>query len=150
MSIFDEAKRRGIVERIDKLSLNNKALWGKMTAAEMLCHCSDGFKMALGEREVADKSNFFLRNFAKPLVLYVVPIPKGAPAANEINPHIDGTKPADFEADKQILLDYIEKLCTVPENYAWAKHASFGQMNRREWGVLAYKHLDHHLKQFGI
>jgi len=150
MSLFNENKCGEIVNRINKLSPESKALWGKMNVNQMLCHLADALKMAINEREVADKSSFAARVFLKPLVLYVLPIPKNVPTAREIDQMQDGTPPVDFEADKKDLLVCIEKMCALQEDFAWAAHAKFGSMNRREWGLLAHKHIDHHLKQFGV
>jgi len=150
MSLFDEQKREKIIFRINQLAPESKALWGKMNVNQMICHCADGLKMATGEREVADKSNFVFRTILKPLIIHVLPMPKGAPTAREINPLIDGSKPIDFETDRKTLIECIENMCALPENHSWARHAAFGKMNRKQWGLLAHKHTDHHLKQFGV
>jgi hypothetical protein len=150
MSLFDEEKCGGIIRRINNLTPENKARWGKMNVSQMLCHCTDGLRMATGEREVKDKSNFIFRTILKPLVIHVLPMPKGAPTAAEINPMRDGTQPTEFESDRQTLIACIENICSLPESHAWARHAAFGKMNRRQWGLLAHKHIDHHLKQFGV
>ena len=150
MNLFDEKKCAEIVARINRLTPESKAAWGKMNVGEMLCHCADGIKMATGERAVADKSNFLFRTLVKPLIVYVLPMPKGAPTADEINPSKSGTKPSEFETDRQILLAAIENFCALPENHVWTNHAAFGKMSRRQWGLIAHKHIDHHLKQFGV
>ena len=150
MSLFDEKKCAEIVARINRLTPESNAAWGKMNVGEMLCHCADGIKMATGEREVADKSNFLFRTIVKPLIIYVLPMPKSAPTADEINPAKSGTKPSEFEADRRALLDAIENFCSQPKNFSWANHAAFGKMSRRQWGLIAHKHIDHHLKQFGV
>jgi hypothetical protein len=150
MSLFDNQKHEKIVARINRLTPASKAAWGKMNVGEMLCHCADGIKMATGERAVADQSNFFLRTLAKPLVVYALPIPKSAPTADGINPSKSGTKPSEFEADRQTLLAAIESFRALPENHVWTNHAAFGKMSRRQWGLIAHKHIDHHLKQFGV
>lgn len=150
MSIFDERKRGQIVDRINKLTPESRAAWGKMSVGEMLCHCSDGIKMSTGELPVADKSDFFLRIVVKPLIVYALPMPKGAPTADEINPTINGTKPEDFENDRRLLLENLEKMCALPETHPWARHPTFGKMSYKQWGLLGHKHIDHHLKQFGV
>ena len=150
MNIFDQQKRAEIISRINNLTPGSSAAWGKMNVCEMLCHCTDGIKMATGERAVADKSNFLFRTLVKPLVIYVLPMPKGAPTADEINPLRSGTQPSEFEADRRALIDAIENFCALPADFAWAKHAAFGRLSRRQWGLIAHKHLDHHLKQFGV
>lgn len=150
MSIFNESKRALIVERINRLTPESKPAWGKMTIGEMLCHCTDGIKMSTGELAVADKSTFFLRAVIKPLIVYALPMPKSAPTADEINPQIKGTKPEEFENDRKVLLECLENVCALPAAHAWAKHPAFGSLTHKQWGLLAHKHLDHHLKQFGV
>ncbi|HSK74712.1 MAG TPA: hypothetical protein VK892_23630 [Pyrinomonadaceae bacterium] len=118
MSLFDEQKREKIIFRINQLTPESKALWGKMNVNQMLCHCADGLKMATGEREVADKSNFVFRTILKPLIIHVLPMPKNAPTARELNPLIDGSKPVDFEADRKTLIECIENMCALPENHS--------------------------------
>lgn len=148
--MFNDADRTAMSERINRLTPESKALWGKMNVAEMLCHCADGVEMATGERDVADRSNFLFRTIVKPLVLYVLPMPKSAPTAPELNPHLDGTKPEEFENDRARLNECIEKLVAAPDDFSWAPHAAFGRMTRDQWGILIHKHIDHHLKQFGV
>lgn len=150
MNLFDESARSEIVARINKLTPESKAAWGKMNISEMLCHCADGMKMASGDIKVADKSNFFLRTFIKPLVIYVLPMPKNAPAADEINPLKQGTKPKDFEESRRCLIDCINESAGLPKDHNWGRHHLFGQLSYKQYGLLGYKHLDHHLKQFGV
>src|SRR5215213_10314372 len=146
MNLFDKQKRDAVINRINRLTPESQALWGEMNVSQMLCHCADSLRMATGEREVADKSSFVFRTIFKPLFIYALPMPKGAPTAKEINPMLDGTKPTDFEADRQALLSCIENMCSRQENYEWSPHALFGKMSRRQWGFLVHKHIDHHLK----
>lgn len=150
MNIFDESKRAKIVSRINQLTPESKAMWGKMSVGEMLCHCTDGIKMSTGDLAVADKSNFLLRNVFKPLIIYLLPMPKGAPTADEINPKLTGTKPEEFERDRKMLLESLENLCALPVDHSWASHPAFGKLTYKQWGLLGHKHLDHHLKQFGV
>lgn len=150
MNLFDPIKREEIIARLTRLTPDSKALWGKMNVGEMLCHCLDGNKMALGLIPPTDKSNFFTRNFVKYLVVYLVPIPKGAPAPPEINPHKNGTKPQDFECERQLLIDHINNFANLTAEDFKGKHHIFGKLTPNQWGRLGYKHLDHHLKQFGV
>lgn len=148
-TLFDQTVRNEVRKRIETLTPESQAKWGKMNVGQMLCHVNDGFLMAAGERLVEDKSNIFMRTVVKFLILNVVPMPKSAPAAPEIDQFRNGTPPADFERDREALLVSLEKMASLPVDHNWAKHPAFGQMNRDQWGKLGYKHIDHHLKQFG-
>ncbi len=150
MNLFKPTKRAKLIARIKLLTPESKALWGKMSVGEMLCHCLDGSKMALGEIPPTDQSNFFTRNFVKYLVVYAMPIPKGAPAAPEINPHKKGTKPQDFNKERQLLIDDINNFASLQAGDFKGKHHIFGQLTHHQWSRLGYKHIDHHLKQFGV
>jgi len=150
MNLFNPTKREEIINRLSNLTPESKALWGKMSVGEMLCHCLDGNQMALGMRPAADMSNFFTRNVVKYLVVYLVPIPKGAPAPPEINPHKGGTRPQDFEKERQLLIDDINNFGNLTDSDIKGRHHIFGNLTPDQWGRLGYKHLDHHLKQFGV
>jgi Protein of unknown function (DUF1569) len=152
MSIFDNGKRQKIIDRINQLTPENQAAWGRMNVNQMICHCADQLRACSNEFEKkSDESNLMSRTLIKSLVLYVVQIPKDVPTS----PMIDqvagkGTQPVEFENDRKTLLEYLEKVVLLPKDFPWASHFKFGKMNRQEWGILSYKHLDHHLRQFGV
>lgn len=149
MSFFNPTKRTELIARINLLTPESKALWGKMSVGEMLCDCLDGSRMALGEIPPTDQSNFLTRSIVKFLVVYVVPIPKGASAPPEINPHKRGTKPQDFEKEQQLLIDDINNFVNLQAADFKGKHHVFGKLTH-QWSRLGYKHINHHLKQFGV
>ncbi len=150
MSLFNQTKRAELITRLSRLTPESKAVWGNLSVGEMLCHCLDGNQMALGMRPATDQSNFFTRNLVKYLVVYLVPIPKGAPAPPEINPHKSGTKPQDFENERQLLIDDINNFGDLTNEDFKGRHHIFGKLTPDQWGRLGYKHLNHHLKQFGF
>src|SRR5436190_2241433 len=143
MNLFKPTKRAKLIARFNLLTPESKALWGKMNVGEMLCHCLDGSKMALGDITPTDRSNFFTRSLVKYLVVYLIPIPKGAPAPPEINPHKNGSKPHDFEKERQLLIDNINNFANLTAVDIKGKHHFFGKLTPNQWGRLGYKHLDH-------
>ena len=149
-SIFDDNKLDEIRRRIHRLSPDTAPCWGKMNVSQMMCHLADGIKIATGERPLADTSSFFSRTILKFIVLYLIKIPKGVPTVPELDQMKDGTPPDDYEHDRAELLRSIEYICSLPENFDWFPHPKFGPMDKRAWGILAYKHIDHHLRQFGV
>ena len=149
MNLFNSDKRAELIARLNRLTPESKALWGKMSVGEMLCHCLDGNKMALGEIPPTDNSTLLTRSLIKYLVVYLIPIPKDAPAPPEINPHKSGTKPQDFEKERNLLIDDINNFANLKAEDFKGKHHIFGKLTPNQWGRLGYKHLDHHLKQFG-
>jgi len=150
MTIFDPQKRAGLENRLKSLAADASPKWGLMNTQQMCCHLSDGFRMALGEKPTADTSNFFFRTVLRPLVVHVLPFPKNVPTIPELNQDKLGTPATDFESDRETLLGYVEKLCSCDEDFKFSPHGKFGPMSRKEWGILAAKHIDHHLKQFGV
>jgi hypothetical protein len=121
-----------------------------MTCSEMVCHLSDSFRSALGERVVSDASTIFSRSVLKWLAL-ASPIrwPHGVRGRPEVDPKLKGTHPTTFAADLAELLRLIERFASTPADFAWAPHPSFGSLTRRQRMRHGYLHLDHHLRQFG-
>lgn len=92
--------------------------------------------MLIGEMKVAPKRGPLRNPLLRYLVIHVLPWPKGAPTAPEIIPPID---PGDFRENVGQLRSAINRI-----------GAAFGEINGKNLGVLAARHLDHHLRQFGV
>ncbi len=148
-TIRNEADRANLIERLNKLTGNEERLWGKMTVNQMLSHLVQAGEMPFGH-ELKNQSNFMSRNVIKPLVLYVLPMPKEVKTSPDMNQQENGRKPEEFAADKLKVIDLTEKIGTLTENTDCREHPFFGAMNAKEWAIMAYKHTDHHLKQFGV
>jgi hypothetical protein len=117
-----------------------------MDVTGMLEHLRLSAQMGLGELSVPSANKRPFQIFPlKHLLLYVLPFPKGAPTAPALKPFDAGP----FEEKRAALLQLIERIGTGPRDGAGPDHPLFGPMTRREWGVVTYKHADHHLKQFG-
>lgn len=138
-----------LIGRISNLTGSETPLWGKMTADQMMSHLVQAGELPF-EASVPDRSTFMGRTIIKPLILYVLPMPKEVKVSPEMNQQEKGRKPQGFDADRELLLASIEKLGTLSANHKCLDHPFFGKMSAKEWGVLAYRHIDHHLKQFGV
>ncbi len=149
-SILEENTRTALAERIRRLSPDSPRQWGTLSAKGMLCHAADVLQQALGRRESPFRGNILSCWVLKPLVLYAMPIVKGAPTAPGLDPSKSGTQPADFELDRQRVLDLLEENAARPIDQPFATHPFFGPMSHKERGILSFKHLDHHLHQFGV
>ena len=146
-SILNETDRAAIVNRMRSLSTSSIRRWGTMDVTGMLKHLHLSALMALGEMDVPSANKRAFHMFPlKHLLLYVVPFPKGAPTAPKLKP-VDA---ASMEEERAALLELIERLGTGPSEGAGPAHPLFGPLTWREWGVVMYKHADHHLKQFGV
>jgi hypothetical protein len=152
MSLLETATRENIINRINQLTPENQAAWGKMNVGQMLCHVTDQLRLSLGELGQPEKEAGLLgRTLIKFLVLNIIPIPKNVPTSKKVDQvNGDGTPPTDFESDRKTLLVYIEKFVSTSEDFLWTSHFKFGALSQKEWAKLASKHLDHHLKQFGV
>jgi Protein of unknown function (DUF1569) len=148
-TIRNEQDRANLVERLNKLSGDEERLWGKMTVNQMLSHLVQAGEMPFGH-ELKNQSNFMSRNIIKPLVLYVLPMPKEVKTTPDMNQQENGRKPEDFFADKAKVIDLAKKLASISENAECREHPFFGAMNAKEWGIIVHKHVDHHLKQFSL
>ena len=145
-SILNETDRAAITSRVRSLSSSSTRRWGTMDVTGMLKHLHLSALMALGEMEVPSANKRVFHAFPlKHLLLYVVPFPKGAPTAPKLKPEAA----ASIEEERTALLELLERIGTGPRDGAGPGHPLFGPLPRREWGVVTYKHADHHLKQFG-
>ena len=146
-SILNKTDRATIVKRMRSLSTSSTRRWGSMDVTGMLKHLYLSTLMALGEMDVPSANKRAFHMFPlKHLLLYVVPFPKGAPTAPKLKP----ADAASLEEERAALLELIERLGTGPSEGAGPTHPLFGPLTWREWGVVTYKHADHHLKQFGV
>ena len=146
-SILNDQDRNSINSRLRSLSPSSTRQWGSLEVAAMLHHLQLSARMTLGELEVASVNKRVCQVFpVKHLMLYVLPFPKGAPTAPELKPAVASA----MEEERTTLLELLERIGTGPREGAGPDHPLFGPLTWREWGVLTYKHADHHLKQFGV
>jgi hypothetical protein len=118
----------------------------------MLCHLGDTCESVLGLRvPPGAPPSGQPRPVLKWLILYSpMPWPKGVRTRPGVNPHLEGTRPGDFERDRQRVLEGLERLAAAPAEALAAHHFMVGPMSRDDWHRWAYKHVDHHLRQFGL
>jgi len=146
-NILNEADYSEITNRVQGLSETNVRLWGDMDVQQMLFHCTTQLKISLGEILHRQEGASFLRSkLGKWLLFSNIPWPKGAETPSEMNIKTGSYSLTDIETGKRELMNYLEK---VRQQKDLKAHPFFGELSRKEWGRLIYKHLDHHLKQFG-
>ncbi|HVH54796.1 MAG TPA: DUF1569 domain-containing protein [Vicinamibacterales bacterium] len=146
-TIFDPVHRDELVERLNRLTPDAKAQWGKMTAARMLCHLSDSLRVASGEIPAKFHRGPLANPIVRWLMAYVVPFPRGKA---ETAPEMLVTKPADWYADLSTARELLRVAAQRGPDGQWARHPAFGDMSGALNGVFIYKHVDHHLRQFGV
>ncbi len=135
-------------QRIGTLEPSTPALWGKMDVAQMLAHNSITFELALTDKHPRPNPlmRVMLKTFVKPIVVGPKPYPKNSRTA----PVFVVADQRTFDTEKQRLLDYIDQAHGLGrQHFEGLPSPSFGKLTSSEWSTLFYKHLDHHLKQFG-
>lgn len=125
--------------------------WGRMTPHQMLCHLSDSYLIGMGEREAARRDNFLTRTVLKWVALESsLPWAKGFKTAPTADQETGGTRPVEFERDRQRLAEIIRRFTAAQRDFQFAPHPVFGAMTEAEWGRWGWLHMDHHLRQFGV
>jgi hypothetical protein len=145
-SVFNGTDRTALGERMCGLTLEHTPKWGKMTCAQMLAHLTDGVRMALGEITVKPKRGPLRLGPVRYAVIYWLPFPKGAPTA----PELLVRRAVNCEAEVGELKAALERMVAKAGTPRWVEHPAFGRMTERDWGVMVYRHIDHHLRQFGV
>jgi hypothetical protein len=148
-SLFEAARAGEMKQRITKLRPDSERLWGKMNPAQALEHCSRGMEMALGDRTPPRVLVGRIMGWmVKPMALgNDEPMRRNSPTAKEL-----------VVQDERDLVTERARLCGLIDRFAAAgpkgctrhPHAFFGRLTPDEWAILMYKHLDHHLRQFGV
>jgi hypothetical protein len=146
-SLWQEPSRQDLAERLARLTPDTAARWGRMSCPQMLAHINDGLRMAMGELATKRKPGPLRYPPLKQFVVYVAPWPRGAPTAPELLARIDHAKWETETASFPVLLARFAARGAEPQ---WPPHPAFGRLSRRAWGVLQYRHIDHHLRQFGV
>jgi len=144
-SIWNPAGRQSLLARFDAIKPDQRPIWGKMTVAQMLRHCTLPILSSMGELPVKPKNTPFRFWPLQQLIIYVLPWPKGAPTAPEFIVVDDG----DVDDRRAALRAAIDKFAAKGESQTLQPHPAFGTLTPKDWGALTYRHLDHHLTQFG-
>lgn len=146
-TIFDEADRTELINRINSLDENSTALWGKMNLYQMLKHCSLWDEWILGKNSPKYKLELLGYIFGKIALKNFVkderPIKKNIPTSRDL---VIKEKNGNVELQKKIWAGLLSEY----EHYSNPGfiHDFFGRMTKEQIGILAYKHADHHLRQF--
>ena len=148
-NIFNQAVVTEITNRIEKLRPETKALWGKMPVHNMLAHCNVVYEMVYEDKH--PKPNAIMKFIIKTLVKDSVVNDKPYKKSSMTSPAFIIKDEREFEKEKSRLIDYLLKTQQLGEGYFDKKEShSFGVLTKSEWNNMFYKHLDHHLSQFGV
>jgi hypothetical protein len=145
--LLNDQGKTEILTRLRGLQPDSPRQWGKMNAHQAVCHLSDSFRLVMGERESADRSNFLTRTLVKWLALQApIQWARGVKTGESVDQMKGGTRPVEFAQDRQELERVMERFMKAPRSVA---HPFFGTMSEAEWLRWGWLHLDHHLRQFG-
>ena len=148
-TIFDSTIRQSLIERTQSLLPSCEAQWGKMNVFQMARHCIIWHEWMLGTHSPIYKQEFIGKIFGrfalKQMIKDEKPLSKNIPTSIHFKVK---TQVSDLEAQKSELVNLIGQY----ENYSNPSfiHDFFGRMTKEEIGILVYKHVDHHLRQFGV
>jgi hypothetical protein len=148
-NLFDPATASEVKSRIANLTPGSPRQWGTMTPAQAVAHCSAGLDMALGTiRPPRDLIGRILGPLIKPLALRDdQPMRRNSPTAKALIVQDQ----RDLEAERTHLRNLIDRFTADgPAACTTHPHAFFGPLTPEQWSILMYKHLDHHLRQFGV
>ena len=144
--IFNRSEFLEIYERTASIKREARRRWGKMNVVQMLNHLKIATGSGLKLYKLKDESSILSRGIIKFLVLRVLKqLPKNAAAPKGFKSEMN--RALDFNTEKEEVLNILKKAHSATnETYP---HPLFGIMTREEWGILIYRHFDHHLRQFG-
>lgn len=149
-NIFKKEVSQEVIDRINKLTPTTKAAWGKMEVAQMLAHLNVQYEM-IYENEKFKKPNPLLRFILKTFIKKKVVGPKPFAKNGKTSPVFIINSTKDFTKEKERLTKYILTTQANGVDVLLPRDTkSFGKLTADEWNNLFYKHLDHHLEQFGV
>jgi Protein of unknown function (DUF1569) len=148
-SLFESETNQNILNRIEKLNENSQPNWGKMNVGQMLKHCQLPIEIALGKREMKTKVGLLKKmifKFFKPMMYNDKLWKRNVGTAKEFVI----TEVQVFETEKNNIVNLINEFVAKKDNTNWPKHPIFGYFTTEQRGKMQYKHLEHHLTQFGV
>lgn len=149
-TLADTAQRVAIVARLQRLAPDSPRQWGRMTSHQAVCHLSDAFRSMMGAKPITSISTPFSRTVIKWVALKTpMKWPQGVPTRPEVDQMIGGTKPVEFTRDRLELEVLIEQFAAKHGNELQA-HPMFGRMTTADWQRWGWRHMNHHLRQFGV
>jgi Protein of unknown function (DUF1569) len=148
-SAFDPAVVSELERRIARLTPTTPRQWGKMSVDQMLAHCNVAYDMTYTDIHPKPGAirRLLLSTFVKQIVVGPKPYKHNSPTA----PQFRMVGPKDFARERDKLVAYVRRVQQDGASHFEGRESpSFGPLTSAEWSVLFYKHLDHHLAQFGV
>ena len=147
-NLFDAKTADEVKSRTMSLRRDSVRQWGKMNPAQALAHCAASLEMAVGDRRPPQMLlGRVIGGLVKPMALgNDDPMKRNSPTV----PSLVVSDERELETERTRLCGLIDRFTTAgPQGCTTHPHSFFGRLNPQEWAILMYKHLDHHLRQFG-
>ncbi len=145
-TLFDTNAFAEIENRLANIASDTPQQWGKMDAAQMLHHCQGPLNIMLGINHYGMKPNWLAKVFFKKSLYNDKPWSKNLPTAKALRVK----EQKNFDKELATLKELMNQLNAQREKETWDPHPGFGHFTKDQWGQMQYKHLDHHLRQFGL
>jgi hypothetical protein len=149
-NLFEKQDLEKTIKRVNSLTASSKPKWGKMSVAQMLAHCSVAYEMVYEPNKYpkpAGFKKFILKLFVKGIVVSE----KGYKPNGRTAPQFLITTEKEFEKEKERFISFLNKTFELGTDHFEGKEShSFGLLTQNEWNNSFAKHIDHHLKQFGV
>lgn len=144
-TLFNSRDVAALKERLNRLTMDTTPKWGSLSVSQMVCHLHDQLNYALTNRDAVkllDGPSMFMRH----LIRLYLPWPRGARTFKEMLV----TETESLERDIEKVSRKMDEFCRATDQEEWAFHPFFGQLNGKAWAKLGWRHMDFHLKQFGV
>jgi len=148
-NLFNEKETNDTIERINALTPDQQALWGKMDVAQMMAHCNVAYELVYTDKHPRPKGfqKFMIKLFAKNIVVGPKPYKKNSRTA----PAFVISEARVFETEKNRLIEHLRKTQQLGgDHFNGKENHAFGALSTAEWNTMFSKHLNHHLDQFGV
>jgi hypothetical protein len=148
-TLFEAATVQEVKQRMTHLRPDSARLWGKINAAQAVAHCTAGLELALGDRR---PPRMFIGRILGPIVKPKAfreeePMRRNSPTVQGLVVNDE----RDLAMERERLSRMIDRFVAAgPQGCTTHPHSFFGRLTPDEWAALMYKHLDHHLGQFGV
>jgi hypothetical protein len=143
-NLFDEATYVDILERLNRLTPASRPLWGKMDVAQMLAHCAEVQDVYNGKPLKAPLWMRLMGPFLRPMILATGEHRKNLPTLDQFR----AGEPEDFHAQRERLVNALRTMHALQRKQL--KHPMLGLLKAEDIGWVTWRHLDHHLEQFGV
>lgn len=148
-TIYDPNTLDELIQRIQSLTEKSTGQWGKMTVKQMVRHCIANDEMNFGKLDL--KQGFLGRLIGKPALKSFIRNKKDVQRNMGTLPELKITSEVteDMQTLKSRWITSLQNYAKLDQQHTYV-HSFFGKLNREQIGILAYKHMDHHLRQFGV